>query len=252
VVCPLFPENRGLSPIFAEALRRPLSIVQVHDGGVYSLNLGRLPQTGLFFNVGRIDDVFIKMPSRRGLADYFACVRYARPTSTGIRPLEDRERFERLGSTLEPLPEFGQLAASRPELVHYLVLHKLQYERLRAETAVAIPAAKFALLRTRLPREQLEPVVFQEPIEGTTLWDMFDFAQHELTHRWRPSLPAISAQLSQLVASSLSIHVDWNIRNFVFRETDQRLFYVDLKPTLFAAVETNDGNLDAIRKYFID
>ncbi len=56
---------------------------------------------------------------------------------------------------------------------------------------------------------------------------MFDFSALEVTKRWWPFLPAISAQLARLLDSALLTHIDWNIQNFVFRESDERLFYVD-------------------------
>ncbi len=46
-------------------------------------------------------------------------------------------------------------------------------------------------------------------------------------------------------------HIDWNIQNFVFREKDARLFYVDMKPTTFVAKESNEQNLKGIRDYFV-
>jgi hypothetical protein len=55
----------------------------------------------------------------------------------------------------------------------------------------------------------------------------------------------------QATDSNLVNHVDWNIQNFVFREPDQRLFYVDLKPTTFVAIQSNEHNLKGIREYFV-
>ena len=51
---------------------------------------------------------------------------------------------------------------------------------------------------------------------------------------------------------ALLTHIDWNIQNFVFREADQRLFYVDLKPTTFVATHSNEHNLKGIREYFVE
>jgi len=227
-----------------------LSIDAVRNGGVYSLTLEPLRQTGLFLQVGRIDDVFVKIPSQRGLDDYRRYVRLAQTTSADIRALEDSERFEELDSTLRRFPEFPQQAGAPREVVHYLAVHRIQYERLRAEAAAHIPAARFAFLRSGLfPR--LAPVFFQERVEGTTLWAMFDFSALEVTKRWWPFLPAISAQLTKLLDSRLLTHIDWNIQNFVFRESDQRLFYVDLKPTTFVATHSNEHNLKGIREYFV-
>ena len=235
-----------------EVLRRPLSIGAVRDGGVYALRLEPLPQTSLFLKVGCIDDVFVKMPSQRGLEDYRRYVRLAQSTSADIRALEDSERFERLDSTLKRFPEFLQLGAANREVVHYLAVHRIQYERLRTEAAVDIPAARFALLRSGRLIRKLEPVIFQQRVEGTTLWEMFDFSALEVTQRWWPFLPTISAQLSRLLDSVLLTHIDWNIQNFVFREVDQRLFYVDVKPTTFVAIHSNEHNLNGIRQYFVE
>ena len=58
-------------------------------------------------------------------------------------------------------------------------------------------------------------------------------------------------QLGNLLDSPLLAHIDWNIKNFVFRERDERLFYVDLKPTTFVAAGGNERNLKAIREYFV-
>jgi len=46
-------------------------------------------------------------------------------------------------------------------------------------------------------------------------------------------------------------HIDWNIKNFVFEETAERVFYVDMKPTTLLARQTNEQNLRSIRDYFI-
>jgi hypothetical protein len=37
--------------------------------------------------------------------------------------------------------------------------------------------------------------------------------------------------------SGLRDHVDWNIQNFVFEESSECLFYVDLKPATFVGSE---------------
>ena len=235
-----------------EALHRPLSIDAVRDGGVYSLAFDPLPQTSLFFKVGRVDDVFVKMPSQQGLEDYRKYVRQPQATPTEIRPLEDSERIEALDSTLKRFPEFRQLGTVKREALHYLVVHRLQYERLRTEAAVNIPVAKFALLRPSRLIPKLEPIFFQERVEGTTLWEMFDFSVLEVTRRWWPHLPTISVQLSRLLDSDLLTHIDWNIQNFVFRETDEQLFYVDMKPTTFVGLQGNEHNLKGIREYFVE
>ena len=46
-------------------------------------------------------------------------------------------------------------------------------------------------------------------------------------------------------------HIDWNIKNFVFDEAAGQLYYVDLKPTIFVARQSNGQNLEGIRRYYL-
>jgi hypothetical protein len=80
---------------------------------------------------------------------------------------------------------------------------------------------------------------------------MYDFGREEVLPRWKPFLPTISVQLSNLLDSALLKHIDWNIKNFVFNEPSGRLFYVDQKPTIFTADHGNEANLKGIREIFL-
>jgi len=212
-----------------------------------------LTQTNLFLRIGRCDDLFIKLPTERGLADYRRFIKLAESTPEDIRTLEDPERFENLSHTIEGFPDIVPSGLTDLEAVHYLAVHRLQYERLRGQTAVRIPQARFGILGTRqfwvLSKAHL--ALFQERISGTTLWDMFDFDALQIKPQWRPYLGVVSAQLSQLLASGLRDHIDWNIKNFVFCDTDELLYYVDLKPTTYVARSSNEHNLQGIRDYLV-
>jgi hypothetical protein len=235
-----------------EVLRRPLSIENIRDGGVYALPKTPFTQTNLFLKIGVLDELFMKIPSERGIEDYRKFIKLAEPNPLDIRSLEKGEDFESLDQTLARFGWEG-LAGLGAEVAHYLAVHKLQYERLRTASSLVIPEAKFGVLRRDrfglFPR--VRPALFQERVEGKTLWDMYDFAALRVVSRWRPSLPIISAKLSELLSSGLVNHIDWNIKNFVFSETAQRLAYVDLKPSLFISKHANAHNLQGVRDYFI-
>ena len=211
-----------------------------------------LRQTGLFLRVGRIDEVYVKVPSKRGQDDYRDFVRDAKPSASDIRALEDAERYDALDSALRQFPPLAASGVADRELLHYLAVHQLQHERLRDADVVAIPPARFGFLRSGRLIRKLEPAMFQQRVDGSTLWEMFDFDALEVTRPWWPHLPAISGQLGKLLDSPWVSHIDWNIQNFVFRQSDQRLFYVDMKPTLFLAAESNAHNLQGLRDYFIE
>lgn len=236
-----------------QALKRPLSIDSLSDGYAYVMPSAFLVCTNLFLKVGQMDELFIKVPSERGLEDYRSFVKKARTGPQDVRAIEEEERFERLEPTLETLGALKHLSPIGKEVVHYLAVHKLQHDRLNSQSAVGIPEARFGVLRsTRLGvLHRFEPAMFQARVRGTTLWDMFDFSALQVAPSWRPFLPAISTQLSALLDSRFLNHIDWNIKNFVFDETTARLFYVDLKPTTFLARNSNEHNLRGIRDYFI-
>lgn len=242
----------GYGKLQLDTLRRPLSIESVRDGGAYVLDHAPLTQTNLFLRVGSIDDLFFKLPSPRGWADYRSFFRFPQPHPEDIRALESPERFENLPATLVRFPTLD--VRQGPETTHYLAVYKLQYERIRNQTAVGIPQARFGALRSarRGFRQRIEPALFQERVSGTTLWDIFDFDSLRIKPAWQPHLPIISAQLSNFLDAGLLEHVDWNIQNFVFHAEQERLFYVDLKPTIFVAKSSNAHNLKGIRDYFLD
>jgi hypothetical protein len=145
---------------------------------------------------------------------------------------------------LERFPDFAEMAETAPETAHYLVVHKLQYERLRAAGIIGIPDSRFATLADA-------PSIFQQRIPGATLWDMFDFDAQQLRAAWQPVKATIASQLSPLLDSRLANHIDWNIKNFVFHGAEQRLYYVDSKPTIYVAQSSNDHNLTGIRTHFL-
>jgi hypothetical protein len=234
-----------------QTLARPVSIQDVVDGGCYRLPIDALTTSNLFFDIARVDGVFVKAPSSTGLADFKTFVADGRSTSDDVRPLEPSERLEALNVTSARYPAFGSIVARHPDLVHILVVLKQQHERMRENRAVGVPDTRFGLLAGRTMFSSPRAAVFQEQIAGTTLWEMFDFENEVVRSEWESALPAIAAQLAPLVDSPLALHVDWNIQNFVYRENDQQLFYVDVKPTTLVNRRSNEHNLRGIRDYFV-
>ena len=104
-------------------------------------------QTSLFLRVGSVGDLFIKVPSERGLSDYRAFAQLGNSREEDLRSLEDTELRENLNQTLESFAEPKPVPRVNTEVAHYLVIPKLQQERLRKQTAVMIPRAKFGYFK---------------------------------------------------------------------------------------------------------
>jgi len=234
-----------------QTLTRPLSIDRIQDGGCYRLAAGTPATNNLFFDIARVDGVFVKLPSTTGRADFASYITHARSSAEDVRPLEPAEQLDRLNLTAAHYPAFGSILARHVDLAHMLVVFKLQYDRIRENSAVAVPDTRFALLTSGRLLLSQRVAVFQERIQGTTLWEMFDFDAELVRSEWEPHLRSISAQLTPVVDSPLASHIDWNIQNFVFRPADSRLFYVDVKPTLLVGRTANERNRRGVRDYFI-
>jgi hypothetical protein len=250
-----------------ERLLPGLSIDGVRDGGCYILPDGLShEQTNLFFKVSRFGNVFIKIPTDRGLGDNRSFIKHGQITDADVRPLEDTERFEDLPGALERIPGLAPVAEVDPESAHYLAVHWMQYDRLRAAGIVGVPEARVLMVDPYVgrpfrgaelarpkprPTDATSPAIIQERIPGATLWEMFDFTANRILPAWQPFKATIASQLSALLDSRLVDHVDWNIKNFVFNGAEQRLYYVDSKPTIYVARSSNDHNLSGIRAHFL-
>jgi len=237
-----------------ESRQRTSSFASFADGGCYTfLPPPELTKTNLFLKVARLDQVYLKLPSERGFGDYRQFIRLATSNTEDVRTLEENEKFSHLETTLRDFPALAPLTAISSELAHYLVVHKLQHERLRSQHFVKIPEVRFGAMQFKGWGflRSYEPAMFQEAIPGTTLWNMFDFDALALKPEWRPFARNISDRLSGLLASGLITHIDWNIQNFVFDKASSDLYYVDLKPTTFVARHSNERNLDGIRRYYL-
>ena len=238
------------------SLRPPFTLEGIENGSIYSAN-GISPRpSNLFLEIASGGDLYIKIPSAYALRDLQAFV--DAPESLGqwnIRQPIDAERFDRLDDALS-VPAYTclrRLESLPREQIYYLVLFMMQYRRLRTQTAVGIPEARFGAIRLRrfglFHRDT--PALFQQRIPGVTLWEMFDFEADRIRPEWVAGLTDVKPQLSALLYSPMAAHIDWNIKNFVLHATTKQLFYIDQKPTLFVAGHGNEHNLNGIRRHFL-
>lgn len=223
------------------------------NGEVYKLPHTNLTKTNLYFRIARWGEVYLKVPSKYARGEHRRLLGVREVSPDDLRGLEEEERFENLSQTLDRFPNLKRVSHLGPLAVHFLLLHALQYHRLKGQSAVVVPRVRFGGLRLRrwgfVPKTS--PVIIQEAIEGTTLWDMWDFEGGRIAPRWKPLVPKIAEQLAGLLDSGLENHVDWNIKNFVLEAKTRRLYYVDVKPSLFVPRHSNEQNLAGIRKYFL-
>lgn len=229
------------------------SLEGFQEGKVYSLPRVHLKQSNLYFRIARAGAVYFKVPSRYALEEHRRLLGSRDSSPDDLRGLAEEERFEALSQALDRYPNLQKLSHLGPLALHFLLLHALQFDRLKGQTAVAVPKARFGAVRLRrwLLVPKIEPAIIQEAIEGTTLWDMWDFEGGRVAPRWKPLVPKIAEQLTGLLDSGLVNHIDWNIKNFVLEAKTRRLYYVDVKPSLFVPRHSNEQNLAGIRKYFL-
>jgi hypothetical protein len=232
-----------------------LSIDQFADGRLCSLGNLEFFQGHIFSYIAFADSIVVKLPTYGGMQLFAECVKYDRPRRDRIRANEILEEFSNLDAALDAFPAFkSTLAQCGPDITHYLIVNKLQYERLKNSGVIHVPTSRFVVAVHRLPdsSEQSTPAIVQERISGVTLWEMFDFVARDVRDRWKPHMRAIARQLEPLTNSELLAHMNWNIQNLVFQPDTELLYYVDMKPSTLFRKSFNDRNLDGIRTEFLN
>lgn len=226
-------------------LQSPLDIDQFRDGESYSVPGLNFVQTNLFFEIAFADGVVVKRPSQRGRDDFEKYVRNEQKDWDDVRGVEDPERFANLSSLCSRFPDIGRVAgASSLDDAHYLLVHKLQHERLKGTDLLFVPTTRFVMLDSG-------PAIAQEKVTGTSLWQMYDHIEGVLQPRWKPLLPVLSQRLGGLLGSDLRDHLNWNIKNLIYDDSHQRLYYVDCTPSVLFARSANEHNIRGVREVFV-
>jgi hypothetical protein len=235
----------------------------VQDGRLY-----RWPATGEqipsvsdqpYSVVIRLDQVVAKLPSSYGFAEYEKYVVRGETDNDGIRGNETIEEFRNLDQLLARYDSFRDARiAFGDKMVHWLLLQRLQYDRLKA--VIRIPKTRYCFFSKRgLLFTSTHPGIIQQRVSGISLWDMID---HEVVHadrehdpfvrqEYEPLIPQISSQLRPIAAPTFSSHINWHIKNFIFDPQTNALYYLDLKPSSIFGRWRNEQNLRNIRRDFL-
>lgn len=146
----------------------------------------------------RVDGVYVKVPSERGFSCHANYIYQYGETPNEIRGPDGLERSERFDEALIAFPEFQvalrnygswglTLSSSQMTvLVHWLMIHRINPDRLKRIGSLAIPESRFIFLRTVSNRRKwiffgppetevtASPAIVQEAIDGVSLWDMYN------------------------------------------------------------------------------
>ena len=212
--------------------------------------------------VVRLHHVVAKLPSSYGFAEYEKYVVREETDNDGIRGNETIEEFRNLDQLLARYSSFRDVRiAFGDKMVHWLLLQRLQCDRLKA--AIRIPETRYCFFSKQgwLFSSTL-PGIVQEDVTGISLWDMIDHAATSIAEgdrvnqpfvrdEYEPFIPQISAQLQLLATPSFSSHINWHIKNFIFDPKTHILYYLDLKPSSIFGRWRNEKNLRNIRRDFL-
>lgn len=239
-----------LIPRHLNTEQEPLNIEHFQDGQAYKIPLIHFSTTNRWMDIACIDDVFIKLPSERGILDYRRLLKLGLRNRRGFRAIRREERFELLQSHLERYPEFAPLVDRySDEVAHYLLVYKLQHLRLHQSGRIALPETRFVVLEME-DSTGFAPAVIQAGVRGFNLIEMYDFEHHWIRPEWRPYLPTLSEQLLPVMFSDIRKDIDWNFRNFVFEEREKIIYYIDAKPSILFRKRRNRENFSDVVYFF--
>lgn len=194
-----------------------------------------------YYNIVRTDELFIKSASNY----FFETVRNgpifteAGPLVSAIRRPDEEEYPSNVDRLSARFPVFRDLTIPKDQL-HFLLIHKLNYERLRSLFGSSIPEAMFVMVEGLT--ENPQPSVVQRAIRGKTLF--------ELIHQPAPVEERLLI-VQQMQSYIGSLHIDWAFDNFLWSPASATLFYVDSKPTIFRTERMNEVNRRVLMKRFV-
>jgi len=235
-------------------LPSPLRLSDLTDGVGYRVPSLNLSQPNLFTRLGSLGELIVKVPSDRGRTDFAKFVKRGVTDPEDIRANEELERFENLEQALHRFSSFAITRASfGDDVAHFLLVHRLQLARLEAAGLVSLPQTRFVVLGCSrwLFGMYLTPAIVQERIRGIRLFDVVEPMEGVFLSQYSHLKSQLKGKLQPLVDSKISIHIDWNIQNFIWQEATERLYYVDSKPTTMASKFSVDHNLSSLRETFL-
>ncbi len=253
------PES-SLTATIEQFPSNPLLVREFENGSSYAFHGLHLTQTNMFFRIDRLNNLIVKAPTEIAKASHLDIFNGHYKTDM-IRPLEGLEIPSNFSEALDKYPEFRR-AVSNPSdmqlsiaddaikvLVHYLLIHRLHYERLKKTGHVLIPDTRFVIGRID---KDYSPLILQDYVKGNSLWEMYDVAHGIMLPKWRKHRRAISDILTPLTRIPNSERFDWNIKNFIFDDKISAIYYVDSKamPMYFGA-SRNQANLDAVKRFVL-
>lgn len=238
-------------PILVDAAA---AIDTLADGGLYQFPSVTFNTPNVFATVAFTSNLVVKIAAQPWQEDFekYAVHEVRDTVNPCVRSADVMETSRGVQNVLVRLPELQALFASDPKAGHFLVVHKLQYQRLLQANLVNIPATRFILLKRRRFGifSTICPGIVQERVLGTSLLAMFDDVRNEVRPEWRHYVSAITPILNSLINSELRDHLNWFIANFIFKQETGALYYVDSKPSFLFARSGNERNIDGLQKYF--
>ena len=244
-------------------LPAPCDAASFHDGSLYAFPDAASWRDTSYSRVAVVDRAVIKIASGYGESEYVKFVVEETPDDDAIRANESLERFGNLAALIGVYPAFRACSdAYGDKNTHWLLIHKLQFERLQKLARTSIPDARFVFLSRKrfLLSPAIRPALLQERVYGTSLWDMIDHegiaaigghSQSFVKEEFRSYLRDIAEQLAPFAEPRTANHINWYIPNFIFNPESRILFYIDMKPSNIFGRWRNEQNLRNLRRDFL-
>jgi len=229
------------------------AITPFKDGAVYELPKLKFRDTvNVFSAIALTDSLVFKKPREAWFRGFRRHIRQGERSPFAVRFASAEEM--NINTLLAKFPEFGDAYEQNVEHAHFLMAHKLQYERIRGADCIRIPPSRFILVKEHSFwfQKGLLPVIVQEKVPGTPLIEMFDEAAQCIRPQWIRFLSKINSVLKSLIGSSLCNHFNWYIGNFLYDRVNNVLYYVDPKPSCIFGKPENEHNIQALQAAFFE
>ena len=228
------------------------TITDIKDGEVYKFNRLKFKKTGnVFSQIAITHSLVIKKPIYVWIRNFHRHIIQDQHENT-VRPASKEEK--NVITLLNKFPEFKIIYNINSEYAHFLMVHKLQYQRIKKASDIRIPQSRFIFLieHSHFFTNKLYPIIINEKINGTPLIDMFDQDRSCIKSQYLQFLQLINPVLRNLIKSTFRNHFNWYIGNFLYDLNTKIMSYVDPKPSCIFMLRENEQNIQGLGKIFFE
>jgi hypothetical protein len=237
-------------------INRTSTLDKIMNFSTYSVVPHFKRKSNFFYKIAEFDNIYLKQPP---IKIFWKFEDFLISGETIPEVVQARKSYLYQFSELSKIWKLNDNYPQDNPLSYFSIVIMMYYQRLLEVSPEAIPDARFIFQKKTLFSGTLFnnwPLVLQKKVSGIQLWDMletnaFGHVQGlpQIKAEWQYYIPEISKRLQPFMESR---DIDYNPKNFIYNKNENKLYYVGLMPIIFANIQNNINNKNAMNLRFMN